>query len=269
MTLYAKVFFVLSVVFFSLASNAQKTGSIQKKDRFPPSIILTEGESITSKLLKRIMTRNYRDLDVEVVPFNLSLNRRLLEANEGKAGGVVGTAPLTPGKYKNLVQVPTPIIRVPVMIFAKQPFLVNGWESLKDKVVAAPGGANYFIPPAEMHLTVYFVTKQEAAFRMLAAGRVDIAVVSELTGLDVLKKEKEANYNTPAWDSWKDIEMLHTPLYIVPFHHYLHTDNVETFYSAINNVLAKHHALNQAEYDKEVTKLKIAYKRFQVRTEKK
>lgn len=101
------------------------------------------------------------------------------------------------GKYPNLIRVEARILSVWLAAFAKDKNIkVNTAEDLKPYSVAYYRGRQNVKALLETHLPkdqIVEVTNDEQAFKMLAAGRVDVVISESREGLNIVKSSK--NYN--------------------------------------------------------------------------
>lgn len=168
---------------------------------------------IVKRVLDEAYARSGRSFALELYPPARSVRR----ANAGTVDGELFRLAGLEADFPNLVRVPVPVDRIEAVAFTDgKPFKVRGWESLKPYRVGIRRGIRF----AEQGvasvdgLSVQAVASVDQLFGLLEHGRVDVIVLSRLSGLSALA-ERPRSVVTP----------LEPPLQTYPVYHYLHRRN--------------------------------------------
>jgi len=118
-------------------------------------------------------------------------------------------------KYTNLIKVPVVINAVTgVVLSTNKEFPIDGWNSLRPYYIGIRHGV-FFTKKGTEGMNRLEVTDLDQIFKMLESGRLDIAVITELTAKRELIKFGDS-----------DIKILYPPVQVVNLYHYLHKDNI-------------------------------------------
>lgn len=135
--------------------------------------------------------------------------RGLQMANQGEIDGEgLRVAGLT-AQYPNLVQVPERFIGISFVAFAKDAMITvdHGWDSLRPHRVAFITGWKMFEANAAGARSVTKVDKPEQLFRMLDAGRIDLALYTRADGVALVRALGLSSI-APVSPALKDVDMF-------------------------------------------------------------
>ena len=185
--------------------------------------------SVNSEISFSVLQEAYRQISIEIEYLPLPGERALQTANAGRVDGEVFRIANVDKTYTNLVPVPTPINVLEGVVFSNEPNLqINGWESLREHRIGIQVGIKFAERGTQgMQRTV--VDTNEQLFRMLAAKRVDVAVVALTNGLQTINSLKLT-----------DIYAISPSIQQFPLYHYLHKKN-HTLVEKLDAVLKKMH----------------------------
>ena len=161
-----------------------------------------------------ILTEAYRRIGIKLKIKRLPAKRAIVMTNQGKFDGDLQRIDAVKNLYKNLVQVRPPINFLEASAFTVGlEFPINGWDSLRPHRIGIIRGIKF----AEVNtkgMNRVLVSDYDALFKMLKAGRVDVAVLPRVNGLFQLTKF-----------GFDDIRDLKPALLRIDLFHYLHRKN--------------------------------------------
>jgi len=168
--------------------------------------------AVNSDISMRVLSEAYKEIGFDVKFLPLPGERALRASNSGETDGEVFRIANVQKRYKNLIPVPTPINVLEGIVFTKNKNIkVNGWNSLKPYRIGIQVGIK-FVERGTKGMNRTIVDSNEQLFRMLNAGRIDIAVVAYTNGVKAIKKlgVDGIKANKPA-------------VQVYPLYHYLNT----------------------------------------------
>jgi polar amino acid transport system substrate-binding protein len=163
-----------------------------------------------------IIRKAYQKLGVAIVFEILPGERSLQLSNDGVIDGelvrVAGIAKL----YANLIRIPVSHVTAEQMAFGRDATIViNGWQSLARYKLAFHRGYKVAEENTK-NMNRYETRTDQAAFRMVASGRMDLALANRFTGEKVIRDLKLTN-----------VVMLRPPVEVDPLFHYLNKKHAE------------------------------------------
>lgn len=180
--------FTISTSYNNLLSNPGKTGLLDK---------------LMIELFKRI------GVDMELV-FTVT-EKSLVDVNAGFMDAELNRIEGMETAFPNLVRVPEPNMTMHFVAFSKQPFTINGWDSIKPLYIGLVKGWKIL----EMNTTgfpnVIKTPTEKELFTMLHKERLDVALYAKLTGYAALR-----HYG------FHEIHHLEPPLASRPMYLYVH-----------------------------------------------
>ena len=183
-------------------------------------ITLTGVEDILlSQICEYILMEAYDQIGVELIITPYPRVQSLETSNEGRTDGELFRIDGIEKIYTNLLKIPVPIYWVEGTVFTKDTdLIVTGWESLAPYRVGVQRGIKFIEDGLNTvpDLVPMMVEDSFQLFRILEAGRVDLAVSSRLTGLSISGKL-----------GFTEIRPLSPPLSTFPVFHYLHRKNAD------------------------------------------
>jgi polar amino acid transport system substrate-binding protein len=155
--------------------------------------ISTNNTPLDRQALAELTREALRRIGADLKLVNLPSERSLHEADAGAVDGEGLRVAGLGAQYPNLVQVPERYIGISFVAFAKvapgqaAPRLEQGWRSLAPYSVAHIGGWKLFEASVTGTRVLHKVDKPEQLFRMLDAGRIDLALYTRADGLALLR----------------------------------------------------------------------------------
>lgn len=194
---------------FVMLGIALATTPLQAQEKLVFTTFPSPGISL---VFERVLQKAYQRIGIKVEFRELPGERAIQIANEGKADGEAGRTDIITKRYTNLVKIPVPIFLAKIVVFSKNVELPvdMGWESLKPYRIGTLIGYMY-IESNLQGMRYWSLPTYEQIFKMLDAGRLDIAVLSKLDGLGVIN-----NLDI------KGVKTLEPPLVTIPTYHFLH-----------------------------------------------
>ena len=180
--------FAAALMFFSLVliRPALAEPALQFSSSFYPPVTSEQKNGILDLVYQTLSAR----LGIKITIHNQpAAERILLNVNAGLDDGVVGRVPGLEKIYPNLIIIPVPVMKFQMMAFARdanftasdpqsiQPYnigIVRGWKILE----AAANGAQ----------SVTTVDNGKQLFTMLDKGRIDIALIEKLQGMEFIRQ---------------------------------------------------------------------------------
>jgi len=160
------------------------------------------------------LTEQYKKLGVQLEFVNLPGNRALQESNNGRLDGELMRKAGLSAEYPNLLQILVPLATTNTVAFAldKNIAVDHGWDSLREHSFSYETGTKVIEQNTQGFSTGHAEQNIKAAFRQMLNKRVELIVIDEQAGLQLVKEmglEGTVHMLTPAIST--------TPLY-----HYLH-----------------------------------------------
>lgn len=145
-----------------------------------------------STVFNRILTHATQKMGVTLEFHEMSGERALALADQGVADGECCRIPeIVLREYKNLLPVSEGVFQVNFSAFTKQPnVVINRWEDLKPYSVGTVTGWKILVQNMQKVAPRESIVLDtpDSLFRMLDQDRVEIALLGELSGLDVLTR---------------------------------------------------------------------------------
>lgn len=158
-----------------------------------------------------IIREAYKTLNIKIVFKTLPGERSLQLSNGGIIDGELVRIAGIDKVYTNLIRIPVSHVTAEQMAFGRDATIViNGWQSLAPYKLAFHRGYKVAEKNSE-NMNRYLTRTDEAAFRMVASGRMDLALANRFTGSKII--------NDLGLDN---VVMIRPPVEIDPLFHYLH-----------------------------------------------
>jgi polar amino acid transport system substrate-binding protein len=147
---------------------------------FPPLVDVGS----TSGYMDLVVREAFARLGIEAMIESLPGDRALRMANEGLTDGEAIRAAGLEKEYPNLVQVPEPVLEAEYMAWSmRRETLIAGWEGLRSLVVGYPIGWKMYDRQVTQAREIVRVRNMEQLFPMLAASRLDVALLDRYQGM--------------------------------------------------------------------------------------
>lgn len=171
-------------------------------------VISTNNTPQDRKALELLSREAFRRAGIEFKLVSNPSERSLQMANQGEIDGEGLRVGGLDSHYPNLIQVPERFIGISFVAFAKDAMinLDHSWESLKPYRIAYITGWKMFEANASGAKKVTKVDKPEQLFRMLDAGRVDLALYTRADGIALIRSLNLPSI-APISPSLKDVDM--------------------------------------------------------------
>ncbi|MBM9521005.1 transporter substrate-binding domain-containing protein [Desulforhopalus vacuolatus] len=162
------------------------------------------------------MTEVYNRLGFDVEIRYLPGYRMFRTANNGDVDGVLFSVADIETSYPNLIPIPTPVFSSQMCAFTKEKsIIINNWDSLQNYQIGYVRGFSLVEKRIE-NMRTEALDEQENMMRMLASGRIDVAVDTFLTGVFTIQKL-----------GLQGIKATHPPLEYFSSFHYLHKKHAD------------------------------------------
>lgn len=197
MRIVATLFLILSALFAGLASANDAT-----------LVVSTNNTPLDRKALEELSRESFRRAGLTLKIVSLPSERSLQSANAGEVDGEGLRVAGLSAQYPNLVQVPERFIGISFVAFAKDAMINvdKGWASLAPHRVTFITGWKMFETNAAGARVVTKVDKPEQMFRMLDAGRADLALYTRADGVALIRSLGLSSI-APLSPALKDVDM--------------------------------------------------------------
>lgn len=165
-------------------------------------------------MLDRIINEAFRRIGLDCEIVYRQTDQSLFDVNAGLLDGEINRVAGMEGSFPNLVPLHEPNMTMHFVAFAKRDYGIDGWKSIMNLNVGVVRGWKILEQHTEGFPKVVYVPTERELFRMLALGRIDIALYSKLTGYAALKEY-----------GYTDIRHLEPPLASRDMFLYLHKKN--------------------------------------------
>jgi len=157
-----------------------------------------------------IIREAYKKLGIRIVFKTLPGERSLQLSNEGIIDGELVRIAGIDEEYQNLIRVPVSHVTAEQMAFGRDATIaIHGWQSLARYKLAFHRGYKVAEENTK-NMNRYETRTDEAAFRMVTSGRMDLALANRFTGAKIIDDLKLTN-----------VVMLTPPVEVDPLFHYL------------------------------------------------
>lgn len=156
-----------------------------------PFLINTSYKSLLSNpeqtgMLDGLMHEAFRRIGARVEIVFAPTERSLVDANAGLVDGELNRIQGMEADFPNLVRIPEPNMVMDFVAFAREPFPIDGWESLRELDVGIVRGWKILENNTKGFPRVVLVPTEIELFSMLQRGRIDVALYDKLTGYEQL-----------------------------------------------------------------------------------
>ncbi len=183
----------------------------------PTVVISGISETKTHSFAQKVLQEAYKRIGYDVQFRMLPAKRSLDLANQGKTDGDVARIEGTEKTFPNLIAVPTPVIDFQGIAFTISVTKdIKDWSDLKGLKIGVVRGVRYATIGTK-GLNPFFAENVPHLFRLLADGRIDIAI----GGLRPGQIEIQKNFKNSG------IHAVGKPLFSAPLYHYVHKKNKE------------------------------------------
>ncbi|MEJ2374409.1 MAG: transporter substrate-binding domain-containing protein [Pseudolabrys sp.] len=163
-----------------------------------------------------IIREAYQKLGIAIVFKILPGERSLQLSNDGVIDGELVRIAGIKKIYTNLIRIPVSHVTAEQMAFGRDATIViNGWQSLAPYKIAFHRGYKVAEENTK-NMNRYETRTDEAAFRMVASGRMDLALANRFTGETIIHDLKLTN-----------VVMLRPPVEVDPLFHYLNKKHAD------------------------------------------
>ena len=163
-----------------------------------------------------IIRQAYGRLGIGVVFETFPAERALQMSNRGLADGELVRIEGIDAEFPNLIRVPVSHVTAEQMAFGRDPaVVVDGWSSLRPYKLVFHRG--YKVAEANTAgMDRHLAGTDLAAFKMVEAGRRDLALANRFTGAAVIEAL-----------GFRDVVMITPPVQVDPLFHYLHMKHAD------------------------------------------
>lgn len=169
---------VVTVLWPHLARAADKI--VLGVTAFPPLV----GADGVPGYMDLVVREAFARLGIEARIENLPGDRALRMSNEGLTDGEALRAQGLESEYPNLVRVPEPVFESEFMAWSMdRGARLDGWRGLHSLVIGYPIGWKVYDREVKQAREIIRVRSMEQLFPMLAAGRIDVALLDRWQGM--------------------------------------------------------------------------------------
>ncbi len=209
------VLMLLFILLFSIPLKSQE------------NLVFSQPDDPVADISMLILKEAYSRIGISITSTTMPAERSLISSNTGFTDGEVGRIEGIDEEFTNLLMVPVPINIIEGVVFSKNfSFPVSGWESLESYLMGYRNGTK-FVENETEGMNTDIVTTNEQLLLKLNLERNDIAVLSRIEGLTIIKKFR-----------LESIKILEPPLVTLELYHYLHK-KYETLIPVITNELVQ------------------------------
>ncbi len=143
-------------------------------------------------LYRELFNRLNIAFEIQSIP----AERALTNVNEGIDDGDVCRVPDLAKVYTNMVRTTEPVMQYNIVVFSRdKQFRVDGPESLKPYIVGIVTGWKHIERDTAQLRSRIMLDSAEQLFQMLDQGRVDVAVIERVVGMDMVQKLQISGIN--------------------------------------------------------------------------
>lgn len=206
---FLKMFILVSSFIFTLTAVSVVAQTIT---------VSTNNTPLDRKVLKALSREAFSRISIDFKLVSLPSERSLKAANVGEIDGEGLRVGGLSNRYPNLIQVPERYVGISFVAFSKDATIkINGWNSLTPYRIGFITGWKMFEAKASGARVVQKVDTPEQLFKMLNAGRIDLALYTKADGMVLIRKDKYTAIS-PLMPSLKDVDLFlylnkkHAPL---------------------------------------------------------
>ena len=204
----------LVMVLLSLVLGAGAAFAQQPANAGSVTISAIENEH-THELALAVVREAYRRIGYNAEFDFLPGRRALAWAGSGITDGDLARIAGTEKKFPNLIRISTPVVRFTGVTFTiKTTKDIRSWEDLRGLRIGVIRGIRYS-EIGTMGMDRIFARDMTQLFRLLMAGRIDVAVAT----LDAGRIEMHRNFRETG------IHVIGEPLHVSPLFHFVHAKN--------------------------------------------
>ena len=161
------------------ATNASADTTITLNAGTVDPLIAADGGGFYGELAKAVFAR----IDISAKVIRLPSARSIINANEGIDDGVIGRIAGMEQKYKNLIMIPEPVVRLKFVAYSlDQKISIESWDSFKPYSVGYIRGWRIYEKNLPETKSLTIVNSAEQLFRLLLNGRAEIILFEYYRG---------------------------------------------------------------------------------------
>ncbi|KPJ94179.1 MAG: hypothetical protein AMJ55_06790 [Gammaproteobacteria bacterium SG8_15] len=161
------------------AANAIAETTITLNAGTAEPLITAEGGGYYGELAREIFSR----IGISAKVIRLPSARSIINANEGIDDGVIGRIAGMDKKYKNLIMIPVPVVRLKFVVYSlDQKDSVENWGSFKPYSVGYIRGWRIYEKNLPQTKSLTIVNNAEQLFRLLMNGRAELIMFEYYRG---------------------------------------------------------------------------------------
>ena len=163
-----------------------------------------------------ILRQAYDDIGIDIEFRTFPAERALQQSNKGIIDGELVRIEGIEERYTNLIRIPVMHVAAEQMAFvATEDLALSDWDSLAPYRVAFHRGYKV-AEQATQGMSVHLTDDDAAALRMVANGRMDVAIANRFSGMKAIQENELSG-----------IWMHEPPLQVDPLFHYLHKKHAD------------------------------------------
>lgn len=153
-----------------------------------------------ARIIVPILTEAFKKNNIEFSALYIPSLRALRISNSGELDGelhrVSNFHEITNNQYNNLLRIDCKLLSVHLTVFAKEKFLINNNEEIKNYSLAYYRGrkdVDQLLSQLKTHESIYRVNTDIQAFQMLVTGRVDLVISESHLGNRIIDSNTKFN----------------------------------------------------------------------------
>ncbi|MGE4504325.1 MAG: substrate-binding periplasmic protein [Desulfovibrionaceae bacterium] len=148
-----------------------------------PVLVLADSNDLATEISARVLTEAYAHLGITVATRKIPLRRVDLVAGLGDIDGLVNRIDGMERYNPDLIRVSVPINHFVIRAHCVQDLQIPDWNSLRDKSVGIRLGSVFAEDITQSWKRVVALPDYDKLYALLAEGRLDVIVSSDLEGL--------------------------------------------------------------------------------------
>lgn len=165
---------------------------------------------------EKLLTEIYKRANIPMNVTAMTGSRALEEASSGRKDGETLRVYTLGDKFPSLLRVPTPISDLTTQSFGikKAGVDIKTADDLKKYSVVINRGVRHTLNITQGLKNVHVLPSANLFIKFLSRGRADLGLTGRLNGLSLIKAS-----------GIKNVELIGTPLKVLPLYHYIHKDH--------------------------------------------
>ena len=174
-----KMFFYLLLILIFLVSPAFAQSSLSNNASSDHLVIATTDNGPIS--IDRLLFHAFRNIRHSIDFVSPIVREGYIQANEGTVDGVIAGYPNLHTVYTNLIQMPVPLERIHVRVFAREgsELHINSWAELDGLNVGILENRTYILERLPRNVTIMERATNRAVLNGLVNGEYDVGVLTE------------------------------------------------------------------------------------------